>query len=92
MIRVIISAVAVLAGFAVVERSFEVNSEPGRSCPPLQAHTAPYRGKTASLRAEPIPGKASPEDNRPVVEKRPLPAATLCPDPVDATKSRSSGR
>ncbi|MEK7688509.1 MAG: hypothetical protein AAB398_08840 [Pseudomonadota bacterium] len=92
MIRVIIGTVAVLAGFAVVERSFEVNSGPGGSCPPLPTHAAPHRGETASLRVESIADDASPEDDRPVADKRPVLSAPPCPDPVDATKSRSSGR
>lgn len=84
MIRVIIGTVAVLAGFAVVERSVEATWGLAGSCPPPPSHVASYRG-------EPMTANGSPEDPRAVAEKRPVPSVPPCPEPVEAPKPRSSG-
>lgn len=88
MIRVIIGTVAVLAGFAVVERSVEATWGLAGSCPPPQSHAAAYRGEPVSYRAEP---NGSREDPQSVAEKRPAPSVPPCPEPVEAPKPRSSG-
>ena len=91
MIRVIIGTVAVLAGFAVVERSVEATWGLAGSCPPPQSHAAAYRGEPASYRGEPMEANGPPEDPRAVGEKRPTPSVSPCPEPVEAPKPRSSG-
>jgi hypothetical protein len=53
MIRVIIGTVAVLAGFAVVERSVDARTGPVGSCTPTEVHALPPPGDTLAVRSGP---------------------------------------
>ena len=53
MIRVIIGTVAVLAGFAVVERSVDASTGQVGSCLPTEVHALPPPGDTVALRSGP---------------------------------------
>ena len=58
MIRAIIGTVAVLAGFAVLERSVDASTGHAGSCTPTQAYAPLARGEAAPVRAEPTPQAA----------------------------------
>ncbi len=58
MIRAIIGTVAVLAGFAVVERSSDASTGLGGSCKVTQAYALLQPGEQVPVRAEPTPGAA----------------------------------
>ena len=53
MIRAMIGTVAVLAGFAVVERSVDASTGPAGSCTPTDAYALLPQGETVPVRAEP---------------------------------------
>ncbi len=55
MIRAIIGTIAVLAGFAVLERSVDASTGLAGTCTPTQAYTTLYRGETVPVRSEPTP-------------------------------------
>lgn len=55
MLRAIIGTVAVLAGFAVLERSVDASTGDAGSCTATQAYALLQRGETVSVRAEPTP-------------------------------------
>ena len=54
-IRAIIGTVAVLAGFAVLERSVDASTGQAGSCKPAQAYAVIHRGETLAVRAQPTP-------------------------------------
>ena len=58
MLRAIIGTAAVLAGFAVLERSVDASTGYAGSCTATQAHALLQRGETVSVRAEPTPQAA----------------------------------
>jgi hypothetical protein len=58
MLRAIIGTVAVLAGFAVLERSVDASTGYAGSCTATQAYALLQRGETVSVRAEPTPHAA----------------------------------
>ena len=58
MIRAIIGTVAVLAGFAVVERSVDASTGHAGSCQPTQAYALLQRGEAVPVRTEPTPQAA----------------------------------
>jgi Bacterial SH3 domain. len=53
MIRAMIGTVAVLAGFAVVERSVDASTGKAGSCTPTDVHALLPPGETVPVRAEP---------------------------------------
>jgi len=53
MIRAMIGTVAVLAGFAVVERSVDASTGQAGSCTPTEAYALLPQGETAPVGAEP---------------------------------------
>lgn len=53
MIRALIGTVAVLAGFAVVERSVDASTGQAGSCTPTDTHVLLPHGETVPVRAEP---------------------------------------
>ena len=53
MIRALIGTVAVLAGFAVVERSVDASTGQRGSCTPTDAYALLPQGETVPVRAEP---------------------------------------
>lgn len=53
MIRALIGTVAVLAGFAVVERSVDASTGQAGSCTPTNTHALLPHGETVPVRAEP---------------------------------------
>lgn len=55
MIRAIVGTVAVLAGFAVLERSVDASTGYAGSCTPTNAYALLQRGETVPVRAEPTP-------------------------------------
>jgi len=55
MIRAIIGTIAVLAGFAVLERSVDASTGLAGTCTPTQAYTTLYRGEIVPVRSEPTP-------------------------------------
>jgi len=55
MIRAIIGTVAVLAGFAVLERSVDASTGLAGTCTPTQAYATLHRGEIVPVRAEPTP-------------------------------------
>jgi hypothetical protein len=58
MIRAIIGTVAVLAGFAVLERSVDASTGQAGSCTPTQAYAPLQRGEAIAVRTEPTPQAA----------------------------------
>jgi hypothetical protein len=58
MIRAMIGTVAVLAGFAVVERSVDASTGLASACTPTQAYAMLPRGDVVPVRSEPTPGAA----------------------------------
>ncbi len=54
-IRAIIGAVAVLAGFAVLEQSVDASTGQAGSCKPAQAYALLRRGEPLVVRAQPTP-------------------------------------
>ena len=60
MIRVIIGTVAVLAGFAVVERSVDASTGQAGSCTPTEVHALPPAG-------DPVAVRSGPTMNSPVI-------------------------
>jgi hypothetical protein len=58
MIRAIIGTVAVLAGFAVLERSVDASTGHAGSCTPTQAYALLQRGELVPVRIEPTPQAA----------------------------------
>jgi hypothetical protein len=59
MIRAIIGTVAVLAGFAVLERSVDASTGHAGSCTPTDAYALLQRGEAVPVRAEPTPQAAT---------------------------------
>lgn len=55
MIRAIVGTVAVLAGFAVLERSVDASTGPSGSCTPTQTYAMLHRGEVVPVRSEPAP-------------------------------------
>ena len=55
MIRALIGTLAVLAGFAVVERSVDASTGQAGSCTPTDTYALLPRGETVPVRAEPSP-------------------------------------
>ena len=55
MIRAIIGTIAVLAGFAVLERSVDASTGLAGTCTPTQAYAMLHRGETVPVRSEPTP-------------------------------------
>ena len=55
MIRAIVGTVAVLAGFAVLERSVDASTGHAGSCTPTSAYALLPRGEAVPVRAEPTP-------------------------------------
>ena len=55
MIRAIIGTVAVLAGFAVLERSVDASTGLAGTCKPTQANATLHRGEAVPVRTEPAP-------------------------------------
>lgn len=53
MIRAVIGTVAVLAGFAVVERSVDASTGQAGSCTPTDAYALLQPGESVAVRAEP---------------------------------------
>lgn len=53
MIRAMIGTVAVLAGFAVVERSVDASTGQAGSCTPTEVHALPPSGDTVAVRSGP---------------------------------------
>lgn len=53
MLRAIIGAVTVLAGFGVLERSVDASTGLAASCAPTQAYALLQRGATIAVRSEP---------------------------------------
>jgi hypothetical protein len=58
MIRAMIGTVAVLAGFAVVERSVDASTGQAGSCTPTDAYALLPPGESMPVRAEPAPHAA----------------------------------
>ena len=58
MIRAIVGTVAVLAGFAVLERSVDASTGQAGSCTPTQAYAALPRGEAVPVRTDPTPQAA----------------------------------
>ena len=58
MIRAIVGTVAVLAGFAVLERSVDASTGHAGTCTATQAYVLLPRGETVSVRTEPTPQAA----------------------------------
>lgn len=58
MLRAIIGTAAVLAGFAVLERSVDASTGYAGSCTATQAYALLQRGETIPVRAEPTPHAA----------------------------------
>ena len=58
MIRVIVGTAAVLAGFAVLERSVDASTGQAGSCTPTEAYALMPRGETVTVRSEPTPQAA----------------------------------
>lgn len=54
MLRALIGTVAVLAGFAVVERSVDASTGQAGSCTPTDTHVLLPHGETVPVRAEPM--------------------------------------
>ena len=54
-IRAIIGTVAVLAGFAVLERSVDASTGQAGSCKAAEAYALLHRGETIQVRAQPTP-------------------------------------
>ena len=55
MIRAIVGTIAVLAGFAVLERSVDASTGLAGTCTPTQAYATLHRGEIVPVRAEPTP-------------------------------------
>ena len=55
MIRAVIGTVAVLAGFAVVERSSDASTGQAGSCKITQAYALLHPGEQVPVRAQPTP-------------------------------------
>ncbi len=55
MIRAIVGTIAVLAGFAVLERSVDASTGLSGTCTPTQAYATLHRGEIVPVRAEPTP-------------------------------------
>lgn len=55
MIRAIIGTIAVLAGFAVLERSVDASTGLAGTCTPTQAYATLHRGEAIAVRLEPAP-------------------------------------
>ena len=53
MIRAMIGTVAVLAGFAVVERSVDASTGQGGTCSPVDTYALVQPGESLAVRAEP---------------------------------------
>src|SRR6266498_5406218 len=58
MLRAIIGTTAVLAGFAVLERSVDASTGHAGSCTSTQAYTLLQRGEAVPVRIEPTPQAA----------------------------------
>lgn len=58
MLRAIIGTAAVLAGFAVLERSVDASTGHAGSCTPTQAYSLMHRGEGVPVRIEPLPHAA----------------------------------
>lgn len=58
MIRATIGTVAVLAGFAVVERSVDASTGQAGSCSPVDTYALLQAGESVPVRAEPMPDSA----------------------------------
>ena len=58
MLRAIIGTVAVLAGFAVLERSVDASTGHAGSCTATQAYALIQRGETVPVRTDPTPQAA----------------------------------
>ena len=58
MLRAMIGTVAVLAGFAVLERSVDASTGQAGSCTPTQAYSLLPRGEVVPVRGEPTPQAA----------------------------------
>ena len=58
MIRIIVGTAAVLAGFAVLERSVDASTGQAGSCTPTEAYALMPRGETVTVRSEPTPQAA----------------------------------
>jgi hypothetical protein len=55
MIRAMIGTIAVLAGFAVLERSVDASTGLAGTCTPTQAYATLHRGESVAVRSEPTP-------------------------------------
>ena len=55
MIRAIVGTIAVLAGFAVLERSVDASTGLSGTCTPTQAYATLHRGEIVPVRAVPTP-------------------------------------
>src|SRR3977135_2207136 len=55
MIRAIVGTVAVLAGFAVLERSVDASTGQAGSCTPTEAYALLPRGEAVPVRTDPTP-------------------------------------
>jgi hypothetical protein len=55
MIRAMIGTIAVLAGFAVLERSVDASTGLAGTCTPTQAYATLHRGEAVAVRSEPTP-------------------------------------
>src|SRR5262249_55865304 len=55
MIRIIVGTAAVLAGFAVLERSVDASTGHAGSCTPTEAYALMPRGEAVTVRSEPTP-------------------------------------
>jgi hypothetical protein len=58
MIRAMIGTIAVLAGFAVLERSVDASTGLSGTCTPTQAYATLHRGEAVPVRSEPTPEAA----------------------------------
>src|SRR5260370_22615743 len=58
MIRAIVGTVAVLAGFAVLERSVDASTGQAGSCTPTEAYALLPRGEAVPVRTDPTPQAA----------------------------------
>src|SRR5260370_8945539 len=58
MIRAIVGTVAVLAGFAVLERSVDASTGQAGSCTPTEAYALLLRGEAVPVRTDPTPQAA----------------------------------
>jgi hypothetical protein len=58
MIRAIVGTVAVLAGFAVLERSVDASTGQAGSCTPTEAYAVLPRGEAVPVRVDPTPQAA----------------------------------